>query len=160
MKKIISIIMVICALFCLTACKGKDNTGVQNNDQIQVENGNNNGIEEVVRYFPKEKLGVYDDKQSLIMSENNTTGYEWIYILGDAEILKIERDKYVADNNEEGLVGAGGNRVIEIVGAAEGSTTIRCEHKRSWEEDAIETVTYYVSVNEELKVAVTDEVHE
>lgn len=155
MKKILNVFLLLIAIVCMSACE----KNVENNE-INIDNTNSEEILEVKRYFDSEKFNEYSDLQVINMPENPTTGYGWVYIVGDSSVVNVKRDEFVSNANEEGLVGVGGTRVMEIVGISEGNTTIKCEYMRNWEENAIETVTYYVAVNGENEIAIIDEVHE
>ena len=156
MKKFLKVLILIGIMGCMVACGNNVDDGNENMN----ENVNSGEVAEVKRYFSEENLGQYSDVQTISMPENPTTGYEWVYVLGNTGIVSVQKDEFVAGDESEDLVGVGGNRVIEVVGVAEGETTIKCEYMRSWEEAAIETVTYKLAVNAENKIAVMDEVHE
>lgn len=156
MKKFMNVLILLVVMGCMVAC----GNNVDDGKEILNDNVNSEEVAEVKKYFSEESSGQYADLQTISMPENPTTGYEWVYVLGNTGVVNVQRDEFVASSEAEGLVGVGGNRIIEVVGLAEGETTMKCEYIRSWEDAAIETVTYKLSVNAENKIAITSEIHE
>lgn len=156
MKKFLNVLILLVVMGCMVAC----GNNIDDEQENLNDNTNSGEVVEVKKYFPKENLGQYADLQTISIPENPTTGYEWVYVLGDTGVVNVQKDEFVANSENEGLVGVGGNRIIEIVGLTEGETTIKCEYMRSFEEAAIETVTYKLSVNAENQIAVVEEVCE
>ena len=98
MKKFLNILMILTMMCCIVACGDK----VINN-QNENQNNSNNGISgEIVvekKYCPEENLNQYAELQTISLPENPTTGYEWVYILGDAGKVNVQKDEFVSDSN-------------------------------------------------------------
>ena len=161
MKKFLSILLMLSLACCLVACGEKD---LPKEDKINLDDKietNEEINQEVSKYFDEEMIENYAKTQVIKLPENPTTGYEWVYIIDDSEVVNIIKDEYQASENSEEVVGAGGHRVCEIEGLKEGNTIIYFNYIRGFEvgEEPEKTFKLYVSVNANNEVAITDEVH-
>lgn len=85
--------------------------------------------------------------ETIKLEANRTTGYKWHYNIENENVIEIASDEYQEKEHEEGVVGTGGNRIVEIKGVKEGHTVIKFEYYREWEpEDAEETKEIKVEV--------------
>ncbi|MBP2172079.1 protease inhibitor I42 family protein [Methanococcus voltae] len=81
----------------------------------------------------------------LELPENPTTGYTWYYFIDDENVVRVNEEKYVP--NDIQLLGSGGTKFWVFEGVGKGSTTIKFEYKRSWEEEPILEYLLTVYVN-------------
>lgn len=88
----------------------------------------------------------------LELASNPTTGYRWFVTCDDEAVVEITEHGFVSD--AEGLLGAGGTENFRLDGAEEGYAVITFRYARSWEEDALYTLTCHVFVNEALDVCI------
>ena len=160
MKKIFSVLLILSLVFCLVACGEKD-LPLENEIDLPSEDEIVSDSQVSKKYIDESLLEQYSETQIIKLPENPTTGYEWIFFIEDSEVITVVEDKFEAPSNEEGLVGVGGNRVCEFKGLKEGDTTIEFNYIRGFEEneEPAEKVKFYVSVNANNEIAITDEVH-
>ncbi len=71
------------------------------------------------------------------LESNPTTGYFWYLVDGDAAVVALKSDDYLADPAPEGLTGSGGRQVFVFEGVAPGKTTLVLSYQRH-EEDVFE----------------------
>lgn len=81
----------------------------------------------------------------IVLQSNPTTGYYWVAETGDAGIVVVVSDDYVADPAPEGIVGSGGVQALVFKGMSKGKATILLSYQRS-ERDVAETKTIHVNV--------------
>ena len=86
---------------------------------------------------------------------NPTTGYSWFYEIEDDSVIQIEEDiKYLGSNN---VVGAPSLFTYTVVALKSGSTTVKFEYKRPWEDlPAVDTKIYQVSVDDKGIVEISE----
>lgn len=72
---------------------------------------------------------------TISLAENPTTGYQWAVAIGDESIVKLEKEDYQADKNDQQLVGSGGTKQIIFKAAKKGQTTITLVYERNWEKN-------------------------
>lgn len=83
---------------------------------------------------------------------NPTTGYEWTCVSSDSNVVTLE-SIYKSNNVDSDVVGAGGTYTITLTGVKEGTSTVTCNYKRSWElTESDKEKTYEVSVDKDLQV--------
>lgn len=80
----------------------------------------------------------------LTLKSNPTTGYKWQIAELDEAVLKGTSQEYKAD--QPVLLGSGGNEVWQFQAQSSGSTTLRLEYRRPWEEDVEPFQTFSVQV--------------
>jgi len=107
--------------------------------------------------FPEEMiedctwLEIINTKQgenfSLSLSANPSTGYQWETEF-DSEFLELANREYHAASSGTGepLVGAGGIEVFKFLAKKTGETEITFFYLRTWEQEPIEEVIYYVVI--------------
>ena len=89
----------------------------------------------------KIKVGQVD---RIMLEENPSTGYMWVFEGTENGIVEITGDYYV-----EGIArpGAPGQHIWKVKGLTKGETTLIFSYERSWEENsAIEQKTYTIIV--------------
>lgn len=93
------------------------------------------------------------DKTTLELNGNPTTGYTWLYTIGDETIISLDEDiKYLG---AKGVMGAPSKFTYTIKSLKAGNTSLKFEYKRPWEEkDAEEVRLYDVNVKENGKLEV------
>ena len=91
---------------------------------------------------------------TVALDGNPTTGYEWTAQSADEAVATVAGE-YTADEAAEGMTGVGGTYNFTVTGVAEGSTVVTFKYARSWEDEALSTLTYEVNVDAGLNVAVT-----
>src|SRR5574344_1982481 len=94
------------------------------------------------------------DTVEFVFSSNPTTGYNWGYEnLTGEDYLKIEKDEYVADEVDEGIVGSGGKRYYSFKTVKAGTESIKFIYDRTFEnEDNVIYAQYDIVVDENLKI--------
>lgn len=65
------------------------------------------------------------------LEANRTTGFRWHYALSNGASIEIIADEY-EEQGAEGILGAGGRRVLKIQGAEPGRAVIVLEYFRPW----------------------------
>ena len=95
------------------------------------------------------------DKTTLELKGNPTTGYTWLYTIGDETIISVDEDiKYLG---AKGVMGAPSKFTYTIKSLKAGNTSLKFEYKRPWEEkDAEEVRLYEVNVKENGKIELKD----
>lgn len=87
-------------------------------------------------------------------SSNPTTGFDWVYEIGEGNgMLELIKDDYKS-NAEDGMVGAGGTRTFIFKGTKEGKKNIIFTYKRNWEggETAYDVV-YEIEIDKNLNMS-------
>ncbi len=92
---------------------------------------------------------------NLELMGNPTTGYSWSYTLEDDSIINISEDiQYLGG---EGVVGASSRYKYSLKSLKPGSTTLKFEYKRPWEEKEAEQVrNYEITVKSDGKIKMTE----
>ncbi len=91
------------------------------------------------------------ETSAIRLKANRTTGYCWHYTIENSDIIKIVRDVYKEKKNREGMLGAGGMRIIEIKGINEGSAAIHLKYCRPWQPERIKkTREIFIKVEPQL----------
>ncbi|MCK8060763.1 MULTISPECIES: protease inhibitor I42 family protein [unclassified Fusibacter] len=85
------------------------------------------------------------DKFTIILDENSSTGYSWIYEIKDEQHLSFITDIQTASETQ--LVGAPGKHEFTFTVNGEGVSTITFSYKRAWEEVSIDTLNILVYKN-------------
>lgn len=93
------------------------------------------------------------DTKTIELKGNPTTGYTWVYEIEDESIILIdEKIKYLGKKN---MVGSPSLFTYTIKSRKPGTTELRFEYKRPWEDkSAEEKVTYSVTVDESGKIEI------
>lgn len=91
----------------------------------------------------------------LALAANPTTGYTWTVEIADEAVVSVTDDG-IAQGDEQPLTGAGGLQRFELLGKAQGYTTVTFVYARSWEteEEPVYQLVYDLSVDADLKVTV------
>lgn len=102
----------------------------------------------------EEDAGNAPENPVVILSANPTTGYTWAVEIADEAVVSVTDDGIAPDSEE--LTGAGGMQRFELVGKAQGYTTVTFLYARSWEteEEPVYKLVYDLSVDADLKVTV------
>jgi inhibitor of cysteine peptidase len=77
------------------------------------------------------------------LDENPTTGYRWRLVPPSASSLEIQEDSFVPSG---GAHGAGGYRKWRFRAIGAGSSELKLERKRGWEDSVAETFQIAVRV--------------
>ena len=147
MKKILGVFIILIVTTCLVAC-GKNEVAVK------VENEENDK-NVTGKYFDKKELNTYSKTQVIKLPEDSNTEYEWVYVIDNAEVINFIKDEYQEDGENAGF------RICEIEGISEGDTIIYFDYIAGLEDNEVpaKRVKFYVSVNSNNEVAITDEIH-
>ena len=161
MKKILSILLILVLSVCMVACGEKDLPKEEEINLLDRVESGENVYQEITKYFDEEMIDNYAKTQIIKLPENPTTGYEWVYVVDDSEVMNVIKDEYQAFENSGDIVGEGGYRVCELEGLEEGETIIYFDRIRGFEsgEEPAESIKFYISVNANKEIAVTDEIH-
>lgn len=102
----------------------------------------------------EEDAGNAPQNPAVILAANPTTGYTWTVEIADEAVVSVTDDGIAPDSEE--LTGAGGMQRFELVGKAQGYTTVTFFYARSWEteEEPVYKLVYDLSVDADLKVTV------
>lgn len=86
---------------------------------------------------------------------NPTTGYTWIYTIGDESIIQVDEDiQYLG---KDGMVGAPSLFKYTVRSLKQGNTNLKFEYKRPWEDKKAEEVRFFeVTVKENGKISMTE----
>ena len=79
------------------------------------------------------------------LRSNPTTGYSWAIVDLNTSIVENTDHQYVQDAAPPGMVGVGGTETWEFTGCSAGTTTLRLEYRRPWE-DKEEADSFEVTV--------------
>ena len=86
---------------------------------------------------------------------NPTTGYTWICTVGDESIIEVEKD--VTYLGKDGMVGAPSLFTYTVRSLKQGSTNLKFEYKRPWEDKEAQELRFYeVTVKENGKISLTE----
>ena len=102
----------------------------------------------------EEGAGNAPENPAVILAANPTTGYTWAVEIADEAVVSVTDDGIAPDSEE--LTGAGGMQRFELVGKAQGYTTVTFVYARSWEteEEPVYKLVCDLSVDGDLKVTV------
>ena len=89
------------------------------------------------------------------LTENPTTGYQWVVEPSVEGVLIQESDEYLQDGAQEGLVGAGGTHTWRYAAATAGEVTLHFSLERSFETGEAKEIRFTFTVTEDLYAALT-----
>lgn len=89
------------------------------------------------------------------LTENPSTGYQWVVKPSAEGVLIQESDEYLQDGAQEGLVGAGGTHAWRFAGATKGEVTLHFSLERSFETGEAKEIRFTFTVDEDLYAALT-----
>lgn len=91
-------------------------------------------------------------EKRLELRGNPTTGYTWIYTIGDESIIQVDEDiQYLG---KEGMAGAPSLFIYTVRSLKQGNTNLKFEYKRPWEDKQAEEVRFFeVTVKENGKIS-------
>lgn len=94
-------------------------------------------------------------KAVIELGGNPTTGYTWNYQIADEAVIKVDEEiRYLG---KKGVVGAPSKFTYTVHSLKAGSTTIKFEYKRPWEQTpADKVVIYEVSVGQKGEIEVKE----
>ena len=94
-------------------------------------------------------------KAVIELDGNPTTGYTWNYEIEDEAVIKMDEEiRYLG---KKGVVGAPSKFTYTVHSLKTGSTTIKFEYKRPWEQTpADKVVIYEVSVGQKGEIEVKE----
>ena len=94
-------------------------------------------------------------KAVIELGGNPTTGYTWNYQIADKAVIKVDEEiRYLG---KKGVVGAPSKFTYTVHSLKAGSTTIKFEYKRPWEQTpADKVVIYEVSVGQKGEIEVKE----
>lgn len=103
----------------------------------------------------EEDAGNAPQNPAVILAANPTTGYTWTVEIADEAVISVADDGIV-QGDEQPLTGADGLQRFELLGKAQGYTTVTFVYARSWEteEEPVYQLAYDLSVDADLKVTV------
>jgi inhibitor of cysteine peptidase len=87
-----------------------------------------------------------DSEFIIALDSNPTTGYSWVAVYEEAEFSLVS-DEYQSSNTDEMIAGAGGTHYFRFKALKAGSYKITMKYKRAWEDEAIETKVFNISVS-------------
>ncbi len=157
MKKFISVLLMVSLAVCIVACGDKD---VQNEVNL-LETSGDLAQKPIQKYFNEADLDKFAATQTIKLPEDSTTGFEWIYVIDDAEVIDVIKDEFVLAEGLDTVDGGSGERVCEIKGLEEGETILYFDYVNgnNASGDVEESVKFYIEVNANNEVAITDEIH-
>ncbi|ADL49936.1 protease inhibitor I42 family protein [Clostridium cellulovorans] len=100
--------------------------------------------------------GNVKESTSISLKSNATTGYSWKYtvVQGDSIIQTLK--SYRPDDTSGTIDGSGGTDTWTFKGSKEGSTTLRFEYSRSWEESPVDTREFIITVDGDMNMTVKE----
>lgn len=118
-KRLLIVLVAFATIFVITSCCGtKSYTDTQKINDIA----------------PKDSVKVVvseNEKFTIILEENPTTGYSWTQPTFDQSILTLISNEYIAPDSK--LTGAPGMRKLIFQGKTTGKTTVAMQYIRSWD---------------------------
>jgi predicted secreted protein len=86
---------------------------------------------------------------TIVLEENETTGYTWAVSVDDSSVISLKSDKYFAENTDR--VGAGGVHEYVFEAMSPGTATITFSLGQQWDggEKDTETKQYKVTVGDD-----------
>lgn len=90
---------------------------------------------------------------TITLKGNETTGYTW-NCTEENHYLKIKSTYQEDKKTDENMTGVGGKYTITLTGLKAGKAELICQYKRDWEEEAEETRTYPIKIDNTLKATV------
>ena len=101
----------------------------------------------------------HSSEKNLELRGNPTTGYTWIYTIGDESIIQVDEDiQYLG---KEGMAGAPSLFTYTVRSLKQGNTNLKFEYKRPWEDKKAEEVRFFeVTVKENGKISMTEKPEE
>lgn len=95
-------------------------------------------------------------EKKLELRGNPTTGYIWIYTIGDEAIIQVDEDIQYLE--KEGMVGAPSLFTYTVRSLKQGNTNLKFEYKRPWEDKKAEEVRFFkVTVKENGKISMKEQ---
>ncbi|MGN0145252.1 MAG: protease inhibitor I42 family protein [Clostridium sp.] len=91
---------------------------------------------------------------SIMLTGNLSTGYDWQYDIEDKETADIVDKKVDSDDPADPM--SGNTFTWKVRGFKEGQTEIKFKYLRPWETKVAETKTYVVTVDSDLNATVTE----
>ena len=157
MKKFLMVFIMLVVALCVVGCGDKKDTGEVN----LLDNSGDALKKPIVKYFAEEDLDKFASIQTIKLPEDSTTNYEWIYIVDDAEVVQIAKDEFVLNEGLDVIEGGNGYRICELKGLSSGETVVyfECVNPLDQASEALDVVKFYIEVNENNEIAITDEVH-
>jgi len=70
------------------------------------------------------------------LSENPTTGYSWEFRQSGSGELRVLENRFEAGGGATPMVGAGGQRIVRLVGERVGQVQIDMVERRPWESES------------------------
>ncbi|MCK8060727.1 MULTISPECIES: stalk domain-containing protein [unclassified Fusibacter] len=95
-----------------------------------------------------------NDEFTIILDENITTGYSWIYTIKDKAHVSFISDSQVGAQTD--LIGAGGTHAFKFKVNSEGVSTITFDYQRPWENGSVDTLTVLVYKNGDTVIVEED----
>ena len=123
--------------------------------QIQSVNGLDNLLYDLgdkVNREALEEIGIDIEIGSTVTieyPENPTTGFNWVPLPESLEggIFSVETEYIKHDSPDcQNCTGVGGKKWIHITGLSLGTAKISVEHKRSWENNSVDSSTIAITV--------------
>lgn len=88
---------------------------------------------------------------TISLDSNASTGYAWVYTMSEEGIVKEIKNEYVTPDTD--AVGIPGKQIFSFEGLKEGQVTLTFSYERSFEEESsIDTKTYHLVVDKNLKI--------
>ncbi len=84
------------------------------------------------------------------LEANKTTGYTWHYKIENKDIARVVSDRYEESDSKKEVLGAPGERILEVKGLKQGETFIEFKYYRDWQPEQIEK-------SKKIKIIVTGE---
>jgi len=98
------------------------------------------------------------DNFTIILDENPSTGFAWTYVVKKENHVDVIGEEFIAPSSEEPVVGAGGQKEFSFKVNGDGVSTIEFKYARSWEDEALETLTVLVYKNGEKVFVEEDQI--
>ncbi|BEP30023.1 stalk domain-containing protein [Helicovermis profundi] len=98
-----------------------------------------NDVETITNRSEEEKYTISkeNDKFTITIIENPSTGYQWNYKVADKTLIKVIKDEF--SSSTSGLIGSPGKRIITFEVKEGSNTEINFNYSRSWEKAAIDS---------------------
>ena len=83
------------------------------------------------------------------LEANATTGYTWTCTISPENVIRLVSSKYIPNEHDDGITGAGGKQVFTFEAIAEGEAELVFSYLKEWETGVppLKTVTYKAIVD-------------
>lgn len=136
-KTVTAVILTAFLLLSLCGCKKENTDKTASDDRFKVEYG---------------VLTVH-------LPANATTGYEWLFNIGDESVAELITHEYINKDTYPDMVGVGGTYAASFRGLKKGETQIDFGYARQWDpENSADSLSLMLTVDEDKNIVSAKEI--